>query len=107
MSKQPKISQEQAQTQTHLSQVNMGDPSVLQTPLNEEKSLKRDREVATLANGPSDQLGAKRHRLNPHSEEEFFEETTGSLRKEGGYSLHMFPVGGIPSSSQRQELERQ
>ena len=83
----------------------MGNPPVLQTPPNEEKSLKRDREVASPVSGPSDQHGAKRHRLNPYSEEEFFEETTGSLRKEGGDSLHTFPTGGTPSSSQRQELE--
>jgi len=60
----------------------MEDPPILQTPLNEEKSLKRDREVATPASGPSNQPSAKRHRLNSHLEEEYFEETTGSLRKE-------------------------
>ncbi len=39
--------------------------------------------------------------------EELFEETIGSLRKEGGDSLHTFPIGVTPSTSQRQELKRQ
>lgn len=56
----------------------MGDPPILQTPLNEEKSLKRDRKVVTPTSGSSDQPGVKRHRLNPHLEEEFFEETRES-----------------------------
>lgn len=77
----------------------MGNPQGVQTPLNEKKNFKRDREVATSASGHSDQPGAKRHRLKPYSEEEFFEETTGSLRKEGGDSLHTFSIGGTPSSS--------
>jgi len=63
--------------------------------------------VATLSSGPSEQPGAKRHRLNPLLEEEFFEETTDSQRKEGVDSHQTFPVGGTPYSSQRQELERQ
>jgi len=101
MSKQLEISKEQAQPQTCPAQVNMGDPPVLQTPLNEEKRLKRDKEIAAPTSAPSNQLSAKRHKLNPHLEEEIFEETTGSLRKEGGDSQHTFPVGGTPSSSQR------
>ena len=82
----------------------MGEPPILQTPLNEERNKKRDKEVATPASGPS---GAKRQRLNPLSEEEFFEETTDSQRKEGVDSHQTFPVGGTFISSQRQELERQ
>lgn len=107
MSKQPEISQKQAQTQAHPAQVNMGEPPILQTLLNEERNKKRDREVATPTSGPPDQPGSKRHRLDPHSEEEFFEDTTESQRKEGADSQHTFPAGGTPSSSQRQELERQ
>ena len=53
------------------------------------------------------QPGAKRQRLNPLSEEEFFEETTDSQRKEGKDSHQTFPVGGTSTRSQRQELERQ
>ena len=49
--------------------------------MNEEKNKKRDREVATPASGPSEQPSAQGHRLNPLSEEEFFEETTDSQRK--------------------------
>jgi len=52
MSKKPKISEERAPPQSHPTQINMGDLPFLQTPLNEEKSLKRDREVATPASGP-------------------------------------------------------
>lgn len=79
----------------------------MQTPLNEERNKKRDREVATPTSGLSDQLGGKRHRLNPHSEEEIFEEIINNQRREGVDSHRTFPTGGTPSSSQRQELERQ
>ena len=34
------------------TQVNVGEPPILQIPLNEEKNKKRDRKVATLASGP-------------------------------------------------------
>jgi len=50
----------------------------LQTPLNEERNKKRDKETATPANGPLGQPGTERQRLNPLSEEEFVEETTDS-----------------------------
>ena len=76
----------------------MGNPPIVQTPLNEEKNLKRDREVAIPTSGPSNEPGAKRHKLNPYLEEEFFEETIGNLRKEGGDNLHTFLIGGTPSS---------
>jgi len=85
----------------------MGNPPVLQTPLNEERNLKRDREVATPPSIPTHQPFAKRQRMNPYSAEEFIGETIESMRKEGVYSLQTFPTGGTPSSSQRQELERQ
>jgi len=99
MSKQLETSQGQTQKQAHPSQVNMGEPPIFQTPLNEEKNKKRDMEVATPASGPSKQPAAKRHMLNPHSEEEFFEDTTDSQTKEGVDSHQTFPVGGTPSSS--------
>jgi len=92
--------------QTPPTQGNV-EPPILQTPLNEERNKKRDRELATPASGPSVQPGAKRQRLNPLSEEEFLEETTDSQRKEGKDSHQTFPVGGTSTSSQRQELERQ
>jgi len=53
MSKQPETSREQAQVQTPLTQVNIGEPPVLQTPLNEERNKKRDRETTTPTNGPT------------------------------------------------------
>ena len=80
MSKYPETFQKRAQTQAQQTQVNIGESPILETPLNEERKKKRDREVATPASGPSDQPRAKRHRLNPHSEEEFFEETTKSKK---------------------------
>lgn len=79
----------------------MGNHLVLQTPLNEERNLKRDREVATPLSISTDQPFAKRQRMNPYSEEEFIGETTKSIRKEGVDSLHSFPTGGTHSSSQR------
>jgi len=54
----------------------------LQTPLNEEKCKKRDREETTPISGLVEQPGAKRKRLNPLSEEEIIEETIESLRGE-------------------------
>ena len=57
----------------------MGEPTILQTPLNEERGKKRDREEATPISEPAEQPGEKRQRLNLLSEEEIFEETTESL----------------------------
>jgi len=96
MSKQHETSKEQAQMQTPPTQGNL-----------EERNKKRGRELATPASGPSVQPGAKRQRLNPLSEEEFFEDTTNSQRKEGKYSHKTFPIGGTSISSQRKDLERQ
>jgi len=45
----------------------------LQTPLNEERCKKRDREDTTPISGPAEQPWAKRQRLDPLSEEEIFE----------------------------------
>lgn len=81
MSKQPKNYKDQAHIHTPPTQVNVGEPPILQTPLNEENNKKRDRELATPTSGPSEEPGAKRHRLNPLLEEDFFEETTNSQRK--------------------------
>jgi len=47
----------------------------LQTPLNEKKGKKRDREEATPISGPTEQPGAKRQILNPLSGEEIIKET--------------------------------
>ena len=99
MSKQSETSQKQAQTQARPTQVNIGEPPILQTPLDEERNKKRNREVATPASGPSEQPGAKRKRLNPLLEEEFIEETTDSQRKEGVDSHQTFLVRGTSTSS--------
>lgn len=63
---QLEISKDKAPPQPNPVQVNMGNPPIMHTPLNEEKNLKREREVATPASGPSYQPGAKRHKLNPY-----------------------------------------
>jgi len=78
----------------------------LQTPLNEEKVKKRDKEETTLISGPVEQPGAKRQRLDPLLEEEIIEETTDSLRGERVVSQQTSPVVDTSTSSHRQELER-
>lgn len=79
----------------------------LQTPLNEEKGKKRDKEEATPISGPVEQQGAKRQRLNPLSEEEIIEEIIESLRGERETNPQTSPVIDTSTSSDRQELERQ
>lgn len=69
--------------------------------------MKRDREIATPSSRPTYQTFSKRQRFNRYSEEEFIDETTESMRKEGIDSFHIFPIGGTLSSLERQELERQ
>ena len=54
---------------------------MLQTPINEERGKKRERQEGTP--GSAKQQGEKRQRLNPSSEEELAEETAGNLRGEG------------------------
>ena len=46
------------------------ETSVLQTPINEDRSKKRDREEQTPLSTATSQQGEKRQRLNPFSEEE-------------------------------------
>ena len=57
----------------------MSNPPILQTPLNEERNLKRDREEATPSSRPIDQTFSKRQRLNPYVKQEYAEETTGNI----------------------------
>ena len=84
----------------------MSNPSILQTPLNEERNPKRDREEATPSSRPIAQTYVKRQRLNPFSEQGFTAETAGTT---GAESRHTTPSGGTqePSTSQAQMLERQ
>jgi len=63
-------------------QTKAAEIPTLQTPLNEEKGKKRDREEATPISGPAEQPRTKRQRLDPLSEEEIIEETIESLRGE-------------------------
>ena len=73
------------------------DTSVLQTPLNEERSKKRDREEETPLSTTISQQGEKRQRLNPLSEEEM----------PIGQSLGMAPPSMEASASSfQQEQER-
>jgi len=80
---------------------------VLQTPLNEERAKKRDRPEETPTGVSTDQQGEKRQSLNPYSEEEFAEETTGNLRDEGTSEQQIPPFLETSTSSFQQEKERQ
>ena len=82
MTGQPATSKEQSQEKVSQDQAKAAEIPALQTPLNEERGKKRDREEATHIGGPVEQLGAKRHRLDPLCEEEIIEETTESLKGE-------------------------
>lgn len=61
-------------------QTKVPEIPTLQTPLNEERGRKRDREEATPVSGPTEQLRGKSQRINPLPEEEIIEETIESLR---------------------------
>ena len=67
---------EQSQGQDPSTQEKVTKVSVLQTPLNEERAKKRDRQEETPVGTSIDQQGEKRQRLNPYSEEEFPEGPT-------------------------------
>ena len=54
----------------------------MQTPLNEEKGRKRDREDTTLVSGPAEQPRAKRQTMDPLLEEDIIEEIIESPRGE-------------------------
>lgn len=79
----------------------------MQTPLNEERGKKRDRETTTPTSGPMEQPGTKRQRLNPLSEEEMMKETIDNHIEERAVSQQTSPLGETSLSSQRQELEIQ
>jgi len=86
----------------------MINPPVLQTPLNEDRNLKRDRDEATPSSRPVAQTYAKRQRLNRYAEQEYIGETAGISGVERTESMHNTPSGGTqePSTSQTQMLER-
>ena len=71
----------------------------LQTPVNEERGKKRDREEFTPASGSTQQPGGKRQRVDPPFEEEASEGIIESPRGEA--SQH------TPTSSFQQEKDKQ
>jgi len=87
MTNQPGMSKEQSQVQIPLAQTRAAKIPALQTPLNEERNKKRDRETTTPISGSTEQPGAKRQRLNPLSKEETIEETVDSQREERARQL--------------------
>ena len=107
MTDQLATSKEQGHEQVPLAQTKAPEIPALQTPLNEERGKKRDRQEDTPISGPEGQPREKRQRLNPYSEEELLEETTSSLRGEGITGHQTSPMVGTSASSYQQELERQ
>ena len=65
---------------------------MLQTPRNEERAKKRDRQENTPTGGSAEQQGEKRQRLNPYFEEELVEETRGNLRGEESIEQQAPPI---------------
>lgn len=88
-------------------QTKAAEIPALQTPLNDEKCKKRDTEEATPINGPVEQPGAKRQRLNPLSQDEIIEEKIESLRAERVTNQQTSPMIETSTSSHKQKLERQ
>ena len=86
----------------------MSTPPIVQTPLNEEINLKREKEEATPSGRAISQTYAKRKRLNPFFEQEFTEEIVGATSTKGEGSRHATPSRGTqePSTSHAQMLER-
>jgi len=82
--------------QTEIPQIR-----ILQTPLNEERSKKRDREETTPISGSIEPPQAKRQRIDPQVEEAISEEVMDSPRREREVSQR------TPTSSFHQEQERQ
>ena len=67
---QPTTSKEQSQGQAPPLQTEVLQVTALQTPLNEERGKKRDREETTPPSGSIQQPEAKRQRVDPQVEEE-------------------------------------
>jgi len=91
-------SKEQEQVQIPPAQSKAAEIPALQTPLNEERTTKRDKEEATPIIGPAEQPGEKRQRLNPLLEEEIIEEMTDSLRGERVVSQQTSSVVEVSST---------
>ena len=78
MTEQPQTSKGQDQVQISPTQTNVAEVSILQTPLNLEKSKKRDAEIATPVIRSSGQPNVKRQKLNPLPEVESIHEIPDS-----------------------------
>jgi len=101
MIEQPTTSKEQGQGQAPPLQTKAPQIPALQTPLNEERSKKRDREETTPRSGSKEPPQAKRQRIDPQIEEEISEEVIESPRIEREISQQ------TPTRSFHQEQDRQ
>jgi len=70
MAEAPAPIEQQTQENVPPRQETTVETSVLQTPIDEERSRKRDRKEETPLTTSTSQQGEKRQRLNPFSEEE-------------------------------------
>ena len=98
MAEWPVSTDEKSQGQDPSTQAKVMEIPVLQTPLNEERAKKRDRQEETPTGTSTDQQGEKRQRLNPFSEEEIPERPT---------EQQVPPSMETSASSFQQEQERQ
>jgi len=100
IAEQPTTSKEQGQGQAPPLQTKAPQILELQTPLNGERSKKRDREETTPTSGSAEHPEARRQRVNPQIEEEISEEVIESPRRERETSQQ------TPTSSFHQEQDR-
>ena len=98
MAEQPTSTDQQTQGQAPPMQEAIVEITVLQTPANEERMKKRDRQEETPLTASTDQPGEKRQRLNPFSEEEMPKRPIGGM---------IPPSMEASASSFQQEQERQ
>jgi len=97
MAEAPGPTEQQTQQQVPQTQETTVGTPVLQTPINEERGRKRDRQEETPLTTSASQQGEKRQRLNPFAEEEM----------PVGPSMGMGPPSTEASASSfQQELER-
>ena len=113
MAEAPVSTEQQAQESVPPRQETTMDTSVLQTPINEEITRKRDRHQETPLTTSASQQGEKRQRLNPFSEEEMpigkslgmappsMEASASSFQQEQERTLG----GEVSSSSQQRRAE--
>ena len=101
MAEQPAISKEQGQGQAPPLQTEIPQIPLLQTPLNEERSKKRDQGETTPTSESTEPPQAKRQRIDLQVEDAVSEEIMDSSRREREVSQQ------TPTSSFHQEQERQ